>query len=146
MRNTLLCGAVAGLMALAAWPALVRLRAEPPNPPAAVPAPPAEASYWMKRKLELSQRVLEGLALGDFERIAAAARTMDKLNTIELFVRGRNEAYRTQLELFRAANAALIRHADQEHLDGATLAFHQLTLSCISCHKHLRETKPASPH
>lgn len=100
-----------------------------------------EASYWMKRKLELSQRVLEGLALGDFERIAAAARTLDKLNTIENFVRGRNEAYRTQLEIFRAANLSLIRHADRQNLEGATLAFHQMTLSCVQCHKQLREGK-----
>jgi hypothetical protein len=97
----------------------------------------------MKRKLELSQRVLEGLALGDFERIGTAARTLDKLNSIENFVRGRNEAYRTQLEFFRTANLALIRHADRQNLEGATLAFHQMTLSCVHCHQQLRESKPA---
>jgi hypothetical protein len=100
-----------------------------------------DASYWMKRKLELSQNVLEGLALADYEKIGTAARTMDKLNAIENFVRGRNEAYRAQLEIFRYANASLIKSADAENLDGATLAFNQMTLSCVNCHKQLRGAK-----
>lgn len=153
MRNTgWLSGSVVALMAaaigLGAGPGdgrASRLEAAQPaeSSPQAQESPrgPDESSYWMKRKLELSQRVLEGLALGDFERIGTAARTLDKLNTIENFVRGRNEAYRTQLEIFRAANLALIRHADRQNLEGATLAFHQMTLSCVNCHKQLRETK-----
>jgi len=103
--------------------------------------PLTDASYWMKRKLELSQDVLQGLALEDYDKIAEAARTMDKLNSLEKFVRGRNDAYRTQLEMFRYANAALIKSAEKQNLDGATLAFNQMTLSCINCHKQLRETK-----
>jgi hypothetical protein len=103
--------------------------------------PLRDASYWMKRKLELSQQVLEGLALADFDKIDKAARTMDTLNSIEKFVRGRNEAYRAQLEIFRYANASLVKAAAKENLDGATLAFNQMTLSCVNCHKQLRETK-----
>ena len=72
--------------------------------------PLTDASYWMKRKLELSQDVLQGLALEDYEKISEAARTMDKLNAIESFVRGRNESYKAQLDMFRYANKAL----DQE--------------------------------
>ena len=153
MRMTkALLGAITGLMVLVVWAWAARgndqTSGREPSPPAqqTAQAPaskrgPDEASYWMRRKLELSQRVLEGLALGDFEQIAAAARTLDKLNTVESFVRGRNEAYRTQLEIFRAANLSLIRHADRQNLEGATLAFHQMTLSCVHCHQQLRETK-----
>lgn len=100
-----------------------------------------EASFWMKRKLALSQDVLEGLAMGDFDKIDAAARTLDKLNSIEKFVRGRNEAYRAQLDLFRYANASLLKAAETNNLDGATLAFNQMTLSCVHCHQQLREGK-----
>jgi cytochrome c556 len=104
--------------------------------------PPREdASYWMKRKLELSQDVLEGLALADYEKIGDSARTMQRLNAIENFVRGRNEAYRAQLEIFRYANESLIKNADKQNLDGAALAFNQMTLSCVNCHKQLREQK-----
>ncbi|MDX1948709.1 MAG: hypothetical protein SFU86_25195 [Pirellulaceae bacterium] len=98
-----------------------------------------DASYWMTRKLHLSQEVLAGLALKDFDKIVKAAGTMDRLNSIEKFVRGQSPEYKAQLEMFRYANRALIRNADAENLDGATLAFNQLTLSCVNCHKHLRE-------
>lgn len=100
-----------------------------------------DASYWMTRKLHLSQEVLAGLALKDFDKIVKAAGTMDRLNSIEKFVRGQSAEYKAQLEMFRYANKALIRNADAENLEGATLAFNQLTLSCVNCHKHLREGK-----
>lgn len=106
------------------------------------PEPSLEnVSYWMSRKLTLSQDVLAGLALKDFDKIVKAAGQMDRLNSIEKFVRGQNAEYRAQLDLFRYANKALIRNADQENLDGATLAFNQLTLSCVNCHKVVRDGK-----
>jgi cytochrome c556 len=97
-----------------------------------------DASFWMKRKLELSQKVFAALTEGDFDTIDQSARTMGKLNTIEKFIRGRNPEYRAQLEIFKFANEELIRHADKKNIDGATLAFNQLTLSCVNCHKQLR--------
>ena len=33
----------------------------------------------------------------------------------------------------------LIRHSNEKNLDGATLAFTQMTLSCVNCHQQLRE-------
>jgi hypothetical protein len=104
------------------------------------PEPSLEnVSYWMSRKLALSQDVLAGLALKDYDKIVKAAGTMDRLNSIEKFVRGQNAEYRAQLDLFRYANKALIRNADQENLDGATLAYNQLVLSCVNCHKVVRD-------
>jgi hypothetical protein len=100
-----------------------------------------EASPWMKRKLELSQRVFAGLAAGDYDAIGESARTMENLNRIELFIRGRNDDYRTQLRAFQFANRELIRAADAKNLDRATLAFQQMTLSCVNCHKQLRDGK-----
>jgi cytochrome c556 len=35
----------------------------------------------------------------------------------------------------------IIRQANQDNLEGVTLGFNQLTVSCVQCHKHLRETK-----
>ena len=97
-----------------------------------------DSSFWMKRKLDLSQKIFAALTQGDFETIDQSARTMAKLNTIEKFIRGRNPEYRAQLEIFKFANEELIRQADKENIDGATLAFNQLTLSCVNCHKQIR--------
>jgi hypothetical protein len=100
-----------------------------------------EASIWMKRKLEHSQKVFAALAAGDFEQIAASSKSLDTLNTLEKFIRGRNPEYRTQLEIFRYANQQILKQAEAKNLDGATLAFNQLTLSCVNCHRQLRDTK-----
>ena len=63
------------------------------------------------------------------------------VNRVEKFVRRAPEGYRDQLRLFNMANSALIRASQEENLEGATLAFNQLTVSCVNCHKHLRENE-----
>lgn len=98
-----------------------------------------DASYWMKKKLELSQNVLAGLTKSDFEVISENAEKMRNLNRFESFVRRRTPAYRTQLRLFQHANAELVRTAEAKNIEGATLAFTQLTTSCVNCHKQLRD-------
>lgn len=103
--------------------------------------PPEDVSFWMQKKLELSQKIFAALASEDFTAIRESATTMGKLNSVEKFVRGRNADYRAQLEIFRYANASLVRSADQESLAGTALAFNQLTLSCVNCHQQLRDAK-----
>lgn len=96
------------------------------------------ASFWMEQKLRLSSEVLAGLAEGDFEKIAKNATVMGGLNRVESFVRREPEGYRDQLKQFNMANKALLRAASKENIEGATLAFNQLTVSCVSCHQQLR--------
>ena len=94
-------------------------------------------SFWMRKKLEYTENILAGLAREDFEQIAKNARSMNALSQMEKWVRGTAE-YRTQLKIFQNSNEQLIRMADEEELDGAALAFVQLTLSCVNCHKVVR--------
>lgn len=98
-----------------------------------------EPSFWMKQKLTYSQEILSGLAKEDFDLIKTNAVAMKGLNKIEFFVRQKPEGYRTQLKTFQFSVDQLIRAADDENLDGATLAFTQLTISCVNCHKELRQ-------
>jgi hypothetical protein len=99
-------------------------------------------SFWMKKKLEHSQSALRAVAMEDFESLRASASAMRRLSDIEGFARRTNaREYRAQLQIFEFANDELIRHAKDENIDGAALAFTQLTLSCVNCHKHLRGEK-----
>ncbi len=102
---------------------------------------PAEngSSIWMKKKMEYSRNLLEGIATGDFDLIADNARAMKGLSKVEAFVRGRSANYRTHLQAFEAATDELIRQADKSNLDGSLTAFNKITSSCVKCHKHLRE-------
>jgi hypothetical protein len=94
----------------------------------------------MEQKLRLSQEILKGLASGDFALIGKSAEIMQGLNKIEVFVRREPEGYRDSMRQFVLANDDLIRASAEENLEGATLAFNQLTVSCVNCHRHLRES------
>jgi hypothetical protein len=96
-------------------------------------------SVWMRKKLDYSQAILTGLTSGDFDKIAENARAMHGLSKIEAFVRSRTPGYRSQLSTFLAANEELILQADEDNIEGATLAFTQVTISCVHCHKQLRQ-------
>lgn len=125
------------LVAIAMWPSAAAL-AEDKEPPADAANQP---SIWMKKKLDYSQNILSGLASGDFDKIVENAEAMQGLSKVEWFIRGRTPGYRTQLEIFLDANGEIIKQAKQDNLEGSTLAFTQLTISCVNCHKQLRASK-----
>jgi hypothetical protein len=96
-------------------------------------------SFWMKKKLEYSQNVLGGIATADFDKIVTNAEAMRALSRVEGFIRRQTPGYRTQLQIFEESADEIIRQAKKDSVDGAALAFTQLTISCVNCHKHLRE-------
>jgi hypothetical protein len=98
-------------------------------------------NFWMKKKLEYSQNILAGIANADFDKIVANAQAMRQLSQIEGFLHGQTPGYRTQLHIFEEAAGEIIRQGKKDNVDGAALAFTQLTISCVNCHKQLREKK-----
>lgn len=99
------------------------------------------ASVWMQKKLDLSRNLLGGIASGDFEQISKAAHSLRTLSKFETFVRRSTPGYRTQVDIFEHSLDEILKQAKQENLEGVTLGFNQLTHSCVSCHKQLREKK-----
>ena len=95
----------------------------------------------MEKKMRLSKDAFEGIAKGDFDQIWESAREMKVLSRAEHFVRSKPESYRTQLKVFRFANDELMQSAKDKNIESATLAFNQLTVSCVNCHKIIRRTK-----
>jgi len=95
----------------------------------------------MKKKLEYSQNILSGLAIEDFASIRKNATSMKALDVLEKYVHPRSNDYRMQLQTFQFANDELIRNAREKNVDGAALAYVQLTMSCVNCHKVLRSTR-----
>lgn len=101
--------------------------------------PPARPKTLMQKKLDHAQKILEGLALEDFGLIAERARAMNDLGLLEKSRHAGSMGYQTQLQVFRFANNELARLAEEKNLDGASLAYTQLTISCVNCHKFLRQ-------
>lgn len=95
-------------------------------------------SFWMKKKLDYSQNILAGIATADFDQIVENAQAMRKLSSVEGFIRGRTPGYRTQLHIFEESADEIIRQAKKDNVEGAALAFTQMTTSCVNCHKQLR--------
>jgi len=102
-------------------------------------------SGWMKLKLEYSQNILAGIAKADYDSIVKNAEGMQTLTTIEAFMRRKTPGYSVQVEQFKDATAELIKQAKKDNVEGAALAFTQMTLSCVNCHKRLREDAKPVP-
>ena len=126
MRTSLIGGAVLVLLAVGAM-------ADDEKP-----VKEQEPSFWMEQKLKYAQEILNGLAKEDFALITKNAQAMKGLNRIEYFVRQTPPNYRTQLKSFQYSVDELLRSAEHDNLDGATLGFTQMTISCVNCHKELR--------
>jgi hypothetical protein len=99
------------------------------------------SSVWMKVKLKSAENILRGLTLGDFDLIEENARRMNNFGRLEKLVHSRDAEYQTQLKFLEHANQELMRQSKKKNLDGATLAFVQMTTSCINCHRALRDGK-----
>ena len=112
------------------------LGAEPPD---------TNPSFWMKKKLEYSEKILAALAKEDFETIGNTAHSMNALSQMEKWARSGLPDYRDQLHIFQNSNKQLIRMAEKSNLDGAALAYVQMTLSCVNCHKVMRDSRRTQP-
>ena len=104
---------------------------------------PSKLSTLMKSKLEHSQKVLEGIALYDYAEISSHA---DKLITISQQLEWKvlkTPEYELYSNEFRRNARDLVRRAKEKNLDGAALAYVDMTLTCVRCHKHVREIRSA---
>jgi hypothetical protein len=97
------------------------------------------ASVWMREKLAASQKILEGLTKGDFALIEKQAVGMQNVSYMEGWFRAEVPGYKAQLHAFDYANDGIIQSARYKNLDGVTLAYTQLTISCVQCHKIVRD-------
>jgi hypothetical protein len=97
-----------------------------------------EPSVWMKQKLSASQNILAGLTKADYEVIEKNAQSMLAVGYLEKWIRADTPGYQKLMRDFEYANKALTLAAREKNLDGATVAYVQLTFSCVHCHKLIR--------
>lgn len=93
---------------------------------------------FMRKKLESSQSLLEGLAVEDFDLIAVGARQLKTTSAAAEFMVVHDPMYAQHADEFRRIIDKLERAAKEKRLDGATLAYVDMTLSCVECHKYVR--------
>lgn len=97
-----------------------------------------DSSKFMQRKLEYSKAIVGGLATEDFEEIAKAAQDLMLLSHESVWQVATTPEYLKASSDFRDTTARLRTEAREKNLDGATIAFFEVTLNCVRCHKQLR--------
>jgi hypothetical protein len=103
----------------------------------------------MLDKLQNAQKILEALAVGDYDKMVKHADNLQQLANEAEWVAYKTKRYETHSNEFRRAAETIVRRAKDKNLDGATLAYMDLTMSCVRCHQYVREVRdarlPAAP-
>jgi len=95
------------------------------------------SGFDMKKKLEYSKNILDGLVMEDFDKILKSAKSLNEMGERK-WLENESVEYRTQYQVFWFTTGTLRMAAEQKNIDGASLAYMQMTLSCVNCHKLLR--------
>lgn len=108
------------------------------QPVAAVRPIPADVRDFMHRKLDASQQVLKGLTTEDLALVKSGTAVMIEMSKETLWRQTASAAYTQDTADFVAAAEFVIQRAENDDLQGAALGYSQLTLSCVNCHRHVR--------
>jgi hypothetical protein len=98
----------------------------------------ANLTAFMRKKLNSAQDIIEGLALEDFEKIEKGARELKASSAAAEFRMIHDKVYADFADDFHRTAAKLEKAATEKRLEGATLAFMDLTMNCVECHKFSR--------
>jgi len=97
----------------------------------------------MRNKLLRAQRLLEGIALADFNKISQSADDLIQLSKTAEWVVYKTPRYEMHSNDFRRAAEKIAQKAQAKNIDGVALAYVDLTLSCVRCHEYVREVRDA---
>ncbi len=102
------------------------------------------AKEFMRDKLELSQKVLEGVATEDWDLVITKGTKLSAMTEEADWRVFENPNYDQQSKTFRQHIDSLVKAARKKDLDAATLAYVRMTMSCVDCHKAVRGKLVAS--
>ena len=94
---------------------------------------------FMAVKLDLSRSIVAGLAMADFARIEKAADELKKMSMESGWNVQTTPDYLKLSAEFRESTDRLQAAAASKNIDGTTLAYFEVTLNCVRCHKYIRD-------
>lgn len=97
----------------------------------------------MQRKLEKAQKLLEGVALNDFDKITKSTEDLISISKAAEWRVIKTPRYETYSSDFQRVGEDIIKNAKDKNLDGVALNYVELTMTCVKCHKYVREVKMA---
>lgn len=94
---------------------------------------------FMQRKLDASRDIVSGLAMEDFTLISKSGQDLMLLSHDADWKVITTPQYLQLSADFRGSAGRLRDAASAKNLDGSTLAYFEVTLNCVRCHKYIRE-------
>jgi cytochrome c556 len=105
---------------------------------------PNQLAKIMTEKLHHSKLLLEAIALADYKRIERAAEALSNLSRTAEWQAHNTPRYEMFSNEFRRAAEVIVEKAKRKNIDGVTLGYFELTMSCVRCHQYVRELRDAS--
>jgi hypothetical protein len=93
---------------------------------------------FMRMKLGYSQGILEGLTLEKFDMVITNATALRSMSVTNAFLALGNPYYLNAVTNFQKDVDALLKAANDSHLDDATKAYQTVSRDCVQCHKQFR--------
>jgi hypothetical protein len=93
----------------------------------------------MREKLVYANKALEGISLENYEKLAESAQMMRMISRAASWHVIDSDEYARYSKNFQEEAADLERHAKAKNLEAASLDYMRITMTCVQCHKHLRE-------
>jgi len=110
----------------------------------AAPSPNADAmTKLMRKKLEHAQKLLEGIAINDLKKVDENAGDLMTLSKLAEFRALKTLDYERHTNDFRRTLDDMRRGVKNKNLEGVTLAYMDMTMTCVRCHTHVREVRIA---
>ncbi len=107
--------------------------------------PGARDKSVMRFKLYYAQSALEAITMENFSLLSTNAQKLGELTgQVSWRIRDTPEYGRLTAD-FRRQTEALAKAAKERNADAATVAYFQMTVSCVTCHKYLRGPEDARP-
>lgn len=103
--------------------------------------PDLSLSAFMRKKLDASSQILEGLTTEDAELIKKGAKTLTELSKTEKWQILSDPEYREYSLDFRINARKLADAAEKGNFDNAALQWFDTMKTCIECHHHVRHER-----
>ncbi len=99
-----------------------------------------DLKQFMRKKLEASNKILEGLTTEDMALVREGARTLNKMSLSAKWRAHNDVMYKQFSSEFQRVTKDLAQAADDDNLDQAALKWMGATMGCIECHRFVRNT------
>ena len=92
----------------------------------------------MREKLMHAETLVGAVVLGNHGQVAQSAAELLRLSEATTWSPLQTPQYLNHASQFRVAAQSLADEAQARDIDGVSLAYMEMTLSCVQCHKHVR--------